>query len=156
VPFDSDSTGVRAAVEDLVLPLLHGPFGEARTNQGMHELHALPYAGYGALDAPVGKPKHYLTPMLAGAGRPIGDHIVITDRQSHHDTQEAARRVTTLAWPVHVKPCRAGYSIGITKLDRREDLTAAVETARAHGPKVIVEAAIDGREVECAVLQGRA
>lgn len=156
VPFDSGSTGGRAEGVDVVLPLLHGPFGEDGTIQGMLELAGLPYVGSGVLASAVGMDKHYMKLVLAGAGLPIGDYTVITDRQWRNDPQEAARRVATLAWPVFVKPCRAGSSIGITKVDRPEDLTAAVETARAHDPKVIVEAAIEGREVECAVLQGRA
>src|SRR5699024_997431 len=156
VPFDSGSTGGRAEGVDVVLPLLHGPIGEDGTIQDMLELAGLQYVGYGVLASAVGMDKHYMKLVLAGAGLPIGDYTVITDRQWRNDPEEAARRVATLARPVFVKPCRAGSSIGITKVDRPEDLTAAVETARAHDPRLIVESAIEGREVECAVLQGRA
>src|SRR5699024_293006 len=112
VPFDSGS-GAQAEGVDVVLPLLHGPFGEDGTIQGMLELAGLPYAGSGVLASAVGMDKHYMKVVLAGAGLPIGDYTVITDRQWRHGRQEAAGRVASLDWPVFVKPCRAGSSIGI-------------------------------------------
>ena len=140
---------------DVVLPLLHGPFGEDGTLQGMLELAGLPYVGSGVLASAVSMDKHYMKMVLAGAGLPIGPYTVITDRQWRTDQEAALERVADLGWPVFVKPCRAGSSIGITKVDDPTGLVAAVQTAREHDPKVIVEAAIEGREVECAVLEGR-
>lgn len=140
---------------DVVLPLLHGPFGEDGTIQGMLELAGLPYVGSGVLASAVGMDKHYMKMLITGAGLPTGPYTVVTDRQWRTAAEEAAARVAKLGWPVFVKPCRAGSSIGISKVDRPEDLAAAIEHARRHDPKVIVEAAIEGREVECAVLEGR-
>lgn len=155
VAVDGPDAGKAMMGVDVVLPLLHGPFGEDGTIQGMLELAGLPYVGSGVLASAVGMDKHYMKMILAGAGLPVGAYTVITDRQWRTAAQQAAARVAQLGWPVFVKPCRAGSSIGITKVDRPEDLVGAVEAARVHDPKVIVEAAIEGREVECAVLQGR-
>ncbi len=140
---------------DVVLPLLHGPFGEDGTLQGMLELAGMPYVGSGVLASAVGMDKHYMKIVLAGEGLPVGPYTVITDRQWRTAREDALAAVAALGWPVFVKPCRAGSSIGISKVDRPEDLADAVEVARAHDPKVIVEAAIVGREIECAVLEGR-
>lgn len=155
VAYQPGAVPAQLGAVDVVLPLLHGPFGEDGTLQGMLELAGLPYVGSGVLASAVSMDKHYMKMVLAGAGLPIGPYTVITDRQWRTDRAAALERVADLGWPVFVKPCRAGSSIGITKVDAQADLAAAIETARAHDPKVIVEAAIEGREVECAVLQGR-
>ncbi|UFU07828.1 D-alanine--D-alanine ligase family protein [Ruania halotolerans] len=140
---------------DVVLPLLHGPFGEDGTLQGLLELAGLPYVGSGVLASAVGMDKHYMKIVLAGAGLPVGPYTVITPRAWRTAREDALASVAALGWPVFVKPCRAGSSFGITKVDRPEDLTAAVEEAQRFDPKVIVEAAIVGREIECAVLEAR-
>lgn len=155
VAYRPGSVPAELSAVDVVLPLLHGPFGEDGTLQGMLELASLPYVGSGVLASAASMDKHYTKVVLAGAGLPIGPYTVITDRQWRTEPDAARARVAELGLPVFVKPSRAGSSIGITKVDRLEDLTAAVETAREHDPKVIVEAGIDGREVECAVLEGR-
>lgn len=155
VAYRPGSVPAELAAVDVVLPLLHGPFGEDGTLQGMLELAGLPYVGSGVLASAASMDKHYTKVVLAGAGLPIGPYTVITDRQWRTEPDAVRARVAELGLPVFVKPSRAGSSIGITKVDRLEDLAAAVETAREHDPKVIVEAGIDGREVECAVLEGR-
>ncbi len=93
--------------------------------------------------------------IFASAGIPVGPYTVITDAQWQRDPAAAMDAVASLSYPVFVKPARAGSSMGITRVATPEDLEAAVETARGHDRKVIVEAAIVGREIECAVLQGR-
>lgn len=143
------------AAVDVVLPLLHGPFGEDGTVQGMLELAGLSYVGSGVLASAAGMDKQYMKSVLAAAGLPIGRYTVIPPRQWRTDAEQARRRVAELGWPVFVKPARAGSSVGVTKVDGPGELDAAVAAAQEHDPKVIVEAAIDGREVECAVLQGR-
>lgn len=140
---------------DVVLPLLHGPFGEDGTVQGMLELAGLPYVGSGVLASAAGMDKQYMKALLAAADLPIGPYTVITPRQWRTAREEALARVAELGWPVFVKPCRAGSSVGVVKVDGPEDLIDAIGTAQHHDPKVMVEAAIDAREVECAVLQGR-
>ena len=152
--YQPGSVPAELSAVDVVLPLLHGPFGEDGTLQGMLELAGLPYVGSGVLASAASMDKHYTKVVLAGAGLPIGPYVVVTDRQWRTDPESARARVAELGLPVFVKPSRAGSSIGITKVERWADLTAAVEAAREHDPKVIVEAGIDGREVECAVLEG--
>ena len=138
---------------DVVFPLLHGPFGEDGTIQGMLEMAGVPYVGSGVLASAAGMDKHYMKVMLAGAGLAVGPYAVITARDWEQDRDGALDRVKALGLPVFVKPARAGSSMGITRVDQVEDLVAAIETARSHDPKVVVEAAIHGREIECGVLE---
>ena len=140
---------------DVVFPLLHGPFGEDGTIQGYLELSDTRYVGSGVLASAAGMDKHYMKVVFAGAGITVGPYAVITDRAWVADRPAALDSVASLAYPLFVKPARAGSSMGITKVHRREELEAAVEVAREHDPKVVVETAIVGREIECAVLQGR-
>ena len=138
---------------DVVFPLLHGPFGEDGTLQGLLELGDVPYVGSGVLASAASMDKHYMKVLLAGHGLPVGPYEVITPRQWELDSDAALARLAGLGLPVFVKPARAGSSMGITRVDDAADLRAAVETAREHDPKVVVEAAITGRELECGVLQ---
>ena len=138
---------------DVVFPLLHGPFGEDGTIQGFLDLSDIRYVGSGVLASAAGMDKHYMKVIFAGHGLPVGPYVVITDRQWLVDREAAMASVATLDFPVFVKPARAGSSMGITKVKGPADLEAAVEVAREHDPKVIVEAGIVGRELECAVLQ---
>ncbi|MFC4555615.1 D-alanine--D-alanine ligase family protein [Georgenia faecalis] len=140
---------------DVVLPLLHGPFGEDGTLQGLLEMAGLPYVGSGVLASAVGMDKHYMKVVLAGHGLPVGPYTVIPPRLWRTDRAAALDAVAGLGLPVFVKPARGGSSLGISRVDRVEDLEAAVAAAQEHDPKVIVEAALTGREIECAVLQGR-
>ncbi|HLV04735.1 D-alanine--D-alanine ligase family protein [uncultured Georgenia sp.] len=140
---------------DVVFPVLHGPFGEDGTLQGLLELAQIPYVGSGVLASAVGMDKHYMKVVLAGHGLPVGRYTVITPRQWRADRGAATDAVESLGFPVFVKPARAGSSLGISKVERLEDLEAAVAVAQRHDPKVIVEAAVAGREIECAVLEGR-
>lgn len=137
---------------DVVLPLLHGPFGEDGTIQGLFEMAGVPYVGSGVLASAAAMDKHYMKVVLQSAGLPVGAFEVITPEQWRNDKHECLARVETLGLPVFVKPCRAGSSIGISKVDTRADVVAAIEAAQEHDPKVIVEAAIEGREIEVAVL----
>ncbi|MCB5990702.1 MULTISPECIES: D-alanine--D-alanine ligase family protein [Janibacter] len=139
---------------DVVFPLLHGPYGEDGTLQGMLELADVRYVGSGVLASAAGMDKHYMKVVFAGAGLPVGPYTVITDRQWRADPAAAMDAVGALSWPVFVKPCRAGSSMGVSRVERPEDLEAAIEAAREHDLKVIVEAGIVGREIECAVLEG--
>ncbi len=138
---------------DVVLPLLHGPFGEDGTLQGMLELGDVRYVGSGVLASAACMDKHVMKVMLAGAGIPVGEHIVVLPRDWERHPDAVREDVEELGWPVFVKPARAGSSIGITKVVRPEDLDAAIELARRHDPKVVVETAVAGREIECAVLE---
>ncbi|MDO5627548.1 MAG: D-alanine--D-alanine ligase family protein [Mobilicoccus sp.] len=154
---DLDSAGGAAALGhvDVVFPVLHGPFGEDGTLQGMLELADLPYVGSGVLASATMMDKHAMKAVLSSHGLPVGPHLTITDRQWSRDADAAMAACERLTYPLFVKPARAGSSVGITKVDGPGALRAAIETAREHDPKVVVEQGIVGREIECGVLQGR-
>ncbi len=137
---------------DVVMPLLHGPYGEDGTVQGMLELGDVRYVGAGVLASAVGMDKHFMKLVLAGSGLPIGPYEVLLPRQWATDRAACRERVARLGWPVFVKPARAGSSLGISRVERVGDLDAAVAAAHEHDPKVVVEAALTGREIECAVI----
>jgi D-alanine-D-alanine ligase len=138
---------------DVVMPLLHGPFGEDGTLQGLLELADVRYVGSGVLASAASMDKHYMKLLLAGAGIPVGPYVVVGRRRWERHADDVREDVEELGWPVFVKPARAGSSLGITKVKGPADLDAAIEEARRHDPKVLVEAAIEGREIECAVLE---
>ncbi|WP_402469038.1 D-alanine--D-alanine ligase family protein [Isoptericola aurantiacus] len=140
---------------DVVFPLLHGPFGEDGTVQGLLELADVHYVGAGVLASAVGMDKHFMKLVLAGHGLPVGPYEVVKPHEWVADPQACVARVEKLGLPLFVKPARAGSSLGITRVDDLADLPAAIEAAREHDPKVVVEAGIEGREIECAVLGGR-
>ncbi|MCK9793030.1 D-alanine--D-alanine ligase [Isoptericola sp. 4D.3] len=140
---------------DVVFPLLHGPFGEDGTVQGLLELADVHYVGAGVLASAVGMDKHFMKLVLAGQGLAVGPYVVLRPRDWERDRAACVAAVEPLGLPLFVKPARAGSSLGITRVDDLADLPAAVEAARVHDPKVIVEAGIEGREIECAVLGGR-
>jgi len=137
---------------DVVFPLLHGPYGEDGTLQGLLELAGIPYVGSGVLSSAVAMDKEYMKKLFIAAGLPVADYLVVRPRDWERDKVGVAERVAGLGWPVFVKPARAGSSIGITKVAGPEQLSAAMETAHEWDPKVLVEAAVVAREVECGVL----
>ena len=142
---------------DVVLPLLHGAYGEDGTVQGLLEMTGTKYAGAGVFASAAGMDKEYMKLIMAARGLPIGRYVVVGDRDWRAGSRERKRildEIAELGWPVFVKPARGGSSIGISRVTVAEDLEGAIEAARAHDPKVLVEAAVDGMEVECAVLEG--
>jgi D-alanine-D-alanine ligase len=141
--------GEMLAAVDVVFPVLHGPYGEDGTIQGLLELAGVPYVGAGVLASAAGMDKEFTKKLLVAGGLPIGDHVVLRAR---HDTVELEDR-ERLGLPVFVKPARGGSSIGVSRVTAWDQLPAAIALARRHDPKVIVEAAIPGRELECGVLE---
>ena len=140
---------------DIVLPLLHGPYGEDGTIQGLLEMAEVRYVGCGVASSAVSMDKHLTKVVLAGAGIDVGRWELITPLQWEADQGACLERAAALGFPVFVKPCRAGSSVGISKVESREGLAVAVKEAQNHDPRVIVEAGVVGREVECGVLGGR-
>ncbi|WP_285247633.1 D-alanine--D-alanine ligase family protein [Pseudarthrobacter sp. efr-133-R2A-89] len=140
---------------DVVFPLLHGPFGEDGTIQGLLELSDTRYVGAGVLASAVGMDKHYMKVVFEAAGLRVGPYVAVTDRQWRNDPESVRKQVDRLGFPVFVKPARAGSSMGISKVDSLDELDAAIEEARRHDLKLVIEAGIVGREIECAVLEGR-
>jgi D-alanine-D-alanine ligase len=143
--------GARALGDvDVVFPLLHGAYGEDGTIQGLLEMAGVPYVGAGVLGSAVAMDKEYTKKLLRAEGLQVGDSAVLRPGQ-HQISAEARER---LGLPVFVKPARAGSSMGITRVTDWAAMDAAVEAARAIDPKVLVEAAVVGREIECGVLEG--
>ncbi|MDN4160581.1 D-alanine--D-alanine ligase family protein [Nocardioides abyssi] len=139
---------------DVVFPLLHGPWGEDGTIQGMLEMAGVRYVGAGVLASAVSMDKAYMKVVLAAAGLPVMPSVVVTDREWTRDAQDCRDRSAALGYPLFVKPARGGSSIGISKVKEPADLDAAIEEALRHDPKVLVEVCATGaREVECGVLQ---
>jgi D-alanine-D-alanine ligase len=152
---------------DVVLPLLHGAYGEDGTLQGLLEMAGARYAGAGVFASAAGMDKEYMKLIFAARGLPVGRYVVVRDRDwRQHETDGAPRAAATaerkrvldeigeLGWPVFVKPARGGSSIGTTHVPDPAGLEEAIEIAREHDPKVLVEAAVPGMEIECAVLEG--
>ncbi|MGH3512217.1 MAG: D-alanine--D-alanine ligase family protein [Pseudonocardiaceae bacterium] len=134
---------------DVVFPVLHGAFGEDGTIQGLLELADVPYVGSGVLASAVGMDKEFARTLLRAQGLPVTDTVVLRAADSTLTAQQRQR----LGLPVFVKPARAGSSVGITKVADWSGLPSAIATARAVDPKVLVEAAVVGRELECGVLE---
>ena len=134
---------------DVVFPILHGPYGEDGTIQGLLELAGVPYVGAGVFASAAGMDKEFTKKLLAGDGLPIGDHVVLRPRQAAPTLDDIER----LGFPMFVKPSRGGSSIGVSRVMNADELPAAIAEARLHDPKVIIEAAVVGRELECGVLE---
>jgi D-alanine-D-alanine ligase len=149
---------------DVVLPVLHGPYGEDGTIQGLLEMAGVPYVGAGVLASAVSMDKEYMNLIFAAKGLPVGPYVVVRERDwpvtdaSGEALSVEAKRVlddiAELGWPLFVKPARGGSSIGTSKAHDMAQLREAIVTARQYDPKVLVEAAIDGVEVEVSVLEG--
>jgi D-alanine-D-alanine ligase len=151
---------------DVVLPMLHGPFGEDGTLQGLLEMAGIRYVGAGVLASAVSMDKEYMKLIFAARGLPVGPFVVVRDQDWQPTAADSAllpvsgerKRVLDaigeLGWPVFVKPARGGSSIGTSKASDLAGLHESIETARRYDRKVLVEKAIIGREVECAVLEG--
>lgn len=140
---------------DVVFPLLHGPWGEDGTIQGLLEMAGVRYVGAGVLASAVGMDKHYMKIVFQAQGLPVLPYAVITRRDWERDRGACHESVDALGYPVFVKPCRGGSSIGISKVHDASELDEAVEEAQRHDPKVLVEVAAEGaREIECGVIEG--
>ena len=139
---------------DVVFPLLHGPWGEDGTIQGMFEMAGVRYVGAGVLASAVSMDKAYMKVVLAEAGLPVLPSVTITARQWATDPRNCRERADALGYPLFVKPARGGSSIGISKAHDASELESCLEEAHRHDPKALVEVSAEGaREVECGVLQ---
>ena len=140
---------------DVVFPLLHGPWGEDGTLQGLLETAGVRYVGAGVLSSAVGMDKHYMKLLFQAQGLPVTPYTVIASGRWAKDPSACRESVAALGYPVFVKPARGGSSLGISKVDDPADLDPAVAEAQRFDPKVLVEAyAAGAREIECGVLQG--
>ena len=175
VPWSGGALSAAAAAEiphlfgnvDVVIPVLHGPYGEDGTIQGLLEMANVRYVGAGVLASALSMDKEYMNLVFAAKGLPVGPYVVVRERDwpgftvaelaASAEQVEAKRTlddIAELGWPLFVKPARGGSSIGTSKAHTAEQLLAAIATAREYDPKVLVEAAIDGAEIEVSVLEG--
>jgi len=136
---------------DVVFPVLHGAFGEDGTIQGMLEMAGIPYVGANVFASAAAMDKGFAKKLAAAEGIPVGPYAILRAGCSLDESE-----MERLGLPVFVKPARAGSSHGISKVTDWAQLDAAIATARRIDPKVLVEAAIVGREIECGVLEGEA
>jgi D-alanine-D-alanine ligase len=137
---------------DAVFPVLHGTFGEDGTVQGLLDLAGIPYVGAGVLGSAVGMDKDAQKRLLASAGIPIVRYFALTATDYQRKPALARRYANELGYPVFVKPNALGSSIGITRVIGVRKLAPALEDAFQYDRKVLIEAACEGRELECAVL----
>ncbi|MET0840412.1 MAG: D-alanine--D-alanine ligase family protein [Marmoricola sp.] len=140
---------------DVVFPVMHGPWGQDGTLQGLLEMADVRYVGAGVLSSAVGTDKHFMKQLFLAAGLPVLPYVLVRPRQWERDPGAVREAVEALDYPVFVKPARAGSSFGISRVDDASGLDEAIEEARRFDPKVLVEAAAgNAREVEIGVLQG--
>lgn len=146
---DGTDVGSVLATVDVVFPVLHGAYGEDGTIQGLLEMAGIPYVGPGVLASAAGMDKEFTKKLLAAEGLPVGVQVVLRPGTATLSDEQKEQ----LGLPVFVKPARGGSSIGITRVTAWDGLEGAIAHARLHDPKVIIEGAIIGREVECGVLE---
>ena len=138
---------------DVALALLHGPFGEDGTIQGLFEMMGTRYVGAGVLASAVGMDKHFMKLVLAASGLPVGPFVPIIPAEWQRDKAACLEAAATLRYPLFVKPARGGSSLGISRVDDPARLEQAIEVAQAYDPKIIIEQGFVGaRELECGVL----
>src|SRR5437763_3989410 len=136
--------------QTVVLPLLHGPFGEDGTVQGLLELADVPYVGSGVLGSAVAMDKVTAKQLAARAGIPQGKWVGLRAGEAEPDL--AGRVTRELGWPVFVKPSNLGSSVGVSKAHNRGELADALDLAFSYDEWALIEESIDGREIECGVL----
>jgi D-alanine-D-alanine ligase len=139
---------------DVVFPVLHGAYGEDGTVQGLLEMAGVPYVGSGVLSSAVAMDKAVARVLLTAAGIPMTPAVVVRREEWDGDPAVVERSARGLGLPVFVKPARGGSSIGISRVDEWAELPAAMEDALRCDPKVLIEARVDGREIECGILEG--
>jgi D-alanine-D-alanine ligase len=138
---------------DIVFPVLHGPFGEDGTVQGMLEMAGLPYVGSGVLASAVAMDKSFAKPIFASHGLKVAAGITVTAEQWKSGSAEVTHEATSISYPLFVKPARGGSSRGTSKVKSESELASAIDEALKFDNKVMIENAVVGSEIECAVLE---
>jgi D-alanine-D-alanine ligase len=151
---DTATATVTGVGLDVVFPVLHGPYGEDGTVQGLLELANVPYVGAGVLGSAVGMDKAVMKTLFIAHQLPVGPYLVVLRREWNADTSGITARVgKDLGFPVFVKPANLGSSVGISKAKSEADLHTAIELALQFDRKIVIEAAVpNAREIECSVL----
>lgn len=149
---------------DVVFPVLHGLGGEDGTIQGMLEMLKVPYVGCGVLASSVGMDKVYTKIVFEKAGieqapyiyvKRKKDEFVIIDENFNEEEMKLEKIISKLKFPMFVKPSNSGSSVGVKKANNKEELRMAIQNAAQYDTKILIEQGIDGKEVECAILDGK-
>jgi len=147
------STKQRAPSVDVVFPVLHGTFGEDGTVQGLLELADVPYVGAGVLGSAAGMDKDVMKRLFRDAGLPVVPWILVQRSEWEREPVRVGRLIKReIGFSLFVKPANLGSSVGITKVHHQEDLARAMKLAADYDRKILVEKAVDAREIECSVL----
>jgi len=142
-------TNIKSVTQiDVIFPILHGPFGEDGTVQGLLKLAGLPFVGAGVLGSAIGMDKDVMKRLLRDANLPIGKFLAFTEE----DTIDYHQVVTELGLPFFVKPANLGSSVGVSKVKSKDTFVTAIKEAFTYNSKILIEEFIDGRELECAIL----
>ena len=155
IPLNAEmSPGVRQRPEvDVIFPVLHGTFGEDGTVQGLLELAGVPYVGAGVLGSAAGMDKDIMKKLFRDAGLPVVPWLVVLRSEWKKEPAHWARRIgREIRYPLFVKPANLGSSVGISKVRQARELAAAMNLAASFDRKILVEKAVDAREIECSVL----
>ncbi len=160
IPLNSAVPAVRAHASnpapgqlDVVLPVLHGTFGEDGTVQGLLELTGIPYVGAGVLASAAGMDKDVMKRLFRDAGLPVVEWVLVLRAEWEQDPAAARKRIEKeIRYPLFVKPANLGSSVGISKVHNAPELPAAMDLAAQYDRKILVEKAINAREIECSVL----
>jgi D-alanine-D-alanine ligase len=146
----SFSAGQLIAELDVIFPVLHGPMGEDGTVQGFLEIASIPYVGSGVLGSAIGMDKDVMKRLLRDAGVPITKFISLTAQ--NRDSVDLEKIIQELSLPLFVKPANMGSSVGVSKAADKEELRIAIDQAFKYDRKILIESAVEGDEIECAVL----
>lgn len=153
VSVGAPSRAPRKIEVDVIFPVLHGTFGEDGTVQGLLELASIPYVGAGVLGSAVGMDKDVMKRLFRDAGLPVVEWVVVLRSEWERGALAVRRRIESeIAYPLFVKPANLGSSVGISKVHNRRELGPALSLAASYDRKIVVEKAIDAREIECSVL----
>ncbi len=147
-----DSKGSDLGI-DIAFPLLHGAYGEDGTIQGLFEMAGIAYVGSGVLASAVAMDKSFAKPIYADFGLKVADGITVHQDNWNKSKDLEIAKIRALGFPIFIKPARSGSSRGTSKVRDESEISAALEDAFNYDPRVLVEAAVVGREIECAVLQ---
>jgi D-alanine-D-alanine ligase len=144
---------VQVSQLDVVFPILHGPYGEDGTVQGLLELAGLPYVGAGVTASAVGMDKALFKDIMRAHGLPIVPYLIVKRKSWEREPEETVARIEAeLGYDCFVKPANLGSSVGISKAHNRSELCAALDEAARYDRKLVIEVAVDAREIEVSVL----
>ena len=147
-----DSKGIDLGI-DIAFPLLHGAYGEDGTIQGLFEMAGIAYVGSGVLASAVAMDKSFAKPIYADFGLKVADGITVHRDNWNKSKDLEIAKIRALGFPIFIKPARSGSSRGTSKVKDESEISAALDDAFNYDPRVLVEAAVVGREIECAVLE---